>query len=330
MNRRNFMRNGVLTSAFVGGILPFKPFLVQNKNTILPRIKFGVCTDIHHDLYPNVPERLSEFVEDMRRKNADFIIQLGDFCMPKPENKIILDIYNKFSNIKLHVLGNHDTEKEFSKDEVIKFWGSIDKYYSLDVNDYHIIVLDGNEINPSPLRNCKINYERYVSKEQLSWLENDINETNLPTIIFIHQSLDHDAGLENSCEVRAILDRCNQRAGFKKVLMVISGHHHLDYHNIINGIHHIQINSMCYKWLGNRYAESPYSKEINDKFPLLSKMSHYKDSLYAFFEISENGILKITGKQSNFLGKSPQKLGMPEFLFSYPVVPKISNRVIQL
>lgn len=330
MKRRSFIQAGALATAFAGVTLPVEAALRGSLKPKFPTIKFGACADIHQDFYPGVPDRLSEFVDDMTDKNADFIIQLGDFCRPEPENQIIMDIFNRFPHTKLHVLGNHDSEKRFPREEVVKFWGAIGKYYSLNLNDYHIVVLDGNETNPNPSRNCALSYERYISDEQLQWLEEDINSTSLYTLVFSHQSLDLDSGVENSAKVRAVLDRCNQRTGFQKILMVISGHHHLDYHNVINGINYIQVNSMCYHWQGDQFAESPFSKEINDKYPLLPKMSHYKDSLYAFFEISETGVLKMKGKKSDFLGKSPQELGMPEFHHTYRVVPYISDREIQL
>lgn len=320
MKRRDFVRNGIIVSSSISIMSPLKIRRLQNDN--FPKIKFGVCSDIHHDFYPGVPERLSEFVNEMEKRNADFIIQLGDFCRPEPKNKKVVDIFNKFSKTKLHVLGNHDIEKDtYPKNDVIKFWGALDKYYSLDLKEYHLVVLDGN---------CGVNYNRFISSAQLDWFENDISQTNFPTIVFCHQSLDHDSGLENANRVRAVIDRCNEKSGFKKIFLVLSGHHHLDYYNVINGTHYIQINSMCYKWQGNQFAESPYPNEVNKKYPLLSKMSHYKDSLFAFFEIFEDGTLQITGKKSTFFGKSPQELGMPDFLHIYPVVPKISNRIIQL
>lgn len=300
------------------------------KEKQFPGLRFGVCSDVHQDIYYDVPKRLTAFVDDMTRKKADFIIQLGDFCRPEPQNKVIMDIWNRFPNQKLHVIGNHDPENKFSREEVVKFWGAIGKYYSVDLNGYHLVVLDGNDPNPAPARKAPVQYERYVSEEQLDWLEDDLSKTSSPVIVFIHQSLDMDNGVENAARVRAVLDRSNRKAGFRKVQAVLSGHHHLDYHNVINGIHYIQINSMSYHWQGDQYAESPFDEELNRKYHHLKRMNHYKDSLWAYIEISKNGILKMTGQKSEFLGRSPRELGMPEFHHVHPVVPYISDRTIRL
>ncbi len=323
MKRRAFI-TGSMCAATSGIALSSAPIQTEP----FPPLRFGICSDVHHDIYYDAPKRLAAFVDDMEKKNADFIIQLGDFCRPEPGNRAFMNIWNRFPNLKLHVIGNHDPEKKFSREKVVEFWEARGSYYSTDFNGYHLVVLDGND--PNPTRKDSAQYDRYVSAEQLNWLENDVAKTGKPVIVFIHQSLDMDGGVENAARVRAVLDRCNRNAGFLKVQAVFSGHHHLDYYNVINGIHYIQINSMSYHWQGEQYGESPFDDELNRKYPHLKKMNHYKDSLWAFIEISEDGILKMTGQKSEFIGKSPQELGMPEFHRVHPVVPYISDRTIKL
>jgi len=326
MNRRKFITTGSIGAIAVGTKLPLN---IRRNTDDFPALRFGLCADLHQDFYYDAPRRLSHFIDDMIEKKPDFIVQMGDFCRPEPQNKVIMDIWNKFPGNKYHVLGNHDAEHGFTKDQVMAFWNSKGKYYTFDQNGYHFVVMDGNDINPEHTTPWK--YERYISAEQLAWLEQDLQKTSKPTIIFCHQGLDNDSGgIENATKVRSILDRANQAAGFKKVLLVFSGHHHQDYHNQVNGIHYIQINSMSYFWQGNKYAESPFGEELNKKYPLLVKMNHYKDPLWAYIEISTNGELKMHGTKSQFLGKSPAALGMPEFERIFPVVPQISDRHIKL
>ncbi|MFC3197141.1 metallophosphoesterase family protein [Parapedobacter deserti] len=292
------------------------------------RIRFGVCTDVHQDLIPDAERRLAAFIEEMEREKPDFIIQLGDFCFPDEQNTNFMQIWNSFSGKKLHVVGNHDPEGDYTLTEVMDFWGMESPNYSLNLNGYHLVTLNGNDVNPE--HEIPWKYERYISKEQLDWLESDLNATDLPTIVFCHQGLDNPKRIENALFVRTLFERVNQHAGFRKVQLVFSGHHHLDYHNVINGIHYIQINSMSYNWQGDNYAESPYPESVNKQYPLLKYMAHYKDPLWALIEIDESGRLTLTGRSSTFFGKSPQALGKPRYEYAYPVVPHIKDRQVQL
>ena len=90
---------------------------------------------------------------------------------------------------------------------------------------------------------------RYIGKNQLNWLRQDLKETDLPCIVFCHQGLDNDlGGITNATSTRIILEQAKFEGGGSKVQVVFTGHHHQDYHNIINGIHYVQINSMSYQW----------------------------------------------------------------------------------
>jgi len=75
----------------------------------------------------------------------------------------------------------------------------------------------------------------------LQWLEADLEKTTLPIIVFCHQGLTNDmGGIENAKQSPWCLEmQC--KGCFPKSTVVFSGHHHLDYHNVINGIHYIQI-----------------------------------------------------------------------------------------
>src|SRR5690606_30087072 len=125
------------------------------------------------------PKRLQAFVDAMNVARPDFIIQLGDFCVPKPANQVIMDIWNQFTGSKYHVIGNHDNDGGFSHDEVVQFWNAADKYYSFDLNGYHFIILNGNEeVTPGQ------GYPNAISTEQRHWLRDDIDHTDLPVIVF--------------------------------------------------------------------------------------------------------------------------------------------------
>ena len=237
-------------------------------------------------------------------------------------------IWNSYNGKKYHVIGNHDMDGGFTRDQVVEFWKAQDKYYSFDMSGYHFIVLDGNEENPSKERPS--GYARYIGKEQLAWLANDLNNTSLPTIIFCHQGLDNDmGGIYNATESRLILEKANEQAEYQKVQFVFSGHHHQDYYNQINGIHYIQINSMSYQWLGDAYKTIRYSDEVDRNFPWIKYTVPYKDPIWAYVEITEGNTFKLFGKKTEFVGPSPSELNVDMSKYGYPIVPEISNKQIR-
>jgi calcineurin-like phosphoesterase family protein len=265
----------------------------------------------------------------MKSQQVDFIIQLGDFCRPYEKNLPFLKIWESFPGPKFHVLGNHDMDGGFTFEQVVAYWKASGNYYSFDQKGYHFVVLNGNEKNTSKDR--PPGYARYISIEQQDWLEKDLQTTQLPTILFCHQGLDNDmGGIENATPVRLILERANKQAGFKKVQLVFSGHHHLDYQNEINDIFYVQINSMSYQWLGDDFARVRYSKEIDEKYPWIKYTVPYKDPIYTVAEIDTRGTFSLKASSTSFVGPSPKELGMTIHDMPYEIVPYISERKIKL
>jgi 3',5'-cyclic AMP phosphodiesterase CpdA len=272
--------------------------------------------------------RLKAFVEEATEKDLDFIIQLGDFCRPYDHNLGFMSIWNSFPGKKFHVIGNHDMDGGFTREQVVDYWKSEGTYYSFDLKGYHFIVLDGNDEDPSPGRPA--GYARYIGREQLQWLEKDLRETKLPCLVFSHQGLDNDlGGIHNATQTRLVLERANEEAGRQKVFYAFSGHHHQDYSNTINGIHYIQINSMSYQWLGDDFRHIRYSEEIDKSHPWIKYTVPYKDPLWAIVEISEDHILQLHGRKSSFVGPSPEELGVDLHHYGYPIVPYISDKLFK-
>lgn len=310
MRRRNFLKQSAIagiaatsiTKAF--GMVPY-----TEKGKVL--INFGICTDLHHDLIKDGEKRLQAFIEEMNQLKPHFIIQTGDFCMPKEKNRPLMEIWDQFKQPSYHVLGNHDTDGGFTHDQVITFWKATGKYYSFDQNGYHFVVLNGNE---RPQGDTSQAYPRSIGKEQINWMKKDIENTRLPVIIFCHQGIDNDQdGIKEGSLIRLIFERLNQKAGFNQIRLVFSGHHHEDYHNIYNNIHYIQINSMSYQFshaeAGDGYAST-------------------KDPLWAYVSIYDNGIIKIKGKKSVY--PNPENQHSAAGYNGYPTVPYISDRIISL
>lgn len=316
MRRRLFLRTAALSPVCLTGA----ESLVKPKEII----RFGICTDLHHDLIPDGAERLTAFVAAMNQQKADFIIQLGDFCMPKAVNRPLLDVWNKFSGPKYHVIGNHETDGGFNHTQVIDFWNAKGAYYSFDANGYHFVVLNGNEKNPI---GTSKGYPRYIGAAQRQWLVQDLAGTKLPVVVFCHQGLDNDvAGIEQALAIRRIFEKANVQAGYLKIRIVFSGHHHLDYQNEINGIQYVQINSMSYYWAGEKRNTTPYGEELAKNYTHLSSMLRYKEPLWAMVTLFSDGRVEISGKKSDFLDVSPSEVNLTEAESIYPVVSVISQR----
>ena len=280
-------------------------------------IRFGLIADIHKDVMHDADHRLQVFIDRVKKERVDFILQMGDFCIPIPENREFLGIWDSFAGPRHHVLGNHDMDGDgrnrpdkayaFTREETVQYWGMKSRYYSFDVDGVHCVILDGNEKAPKQ----GDGYRRYVAKGQSKWLVKDLAATELPTAVFIHQSLEREnGGIENQQEIRAIMENAKRRDGSLKVIACFSGHHHRDYVRRVNGILYPQINSASYHWLGGQYLRVRYGQEIDKKYPYIKYTVPYKDPLYALVTIdTDRGFLKIEGTQTEFVGPPPWEIG---------------------
>ena len=326
-SRRDFIK--VLSSSGLALMLPLNLGAKDSERGESKPLRFGLCADVHKDIMHDADSRLKAFIDDATDKDLDFIIQLGDFCRPYDYNQEFMSIWNSFPGKKYHVLGNHDMDGGFTRDQTVKYWNATGKNYSFDSKGYHFIVLDGNDKDPSPEHPS--GYARFIGKEQLQWLDHDLEKTDLPSIIFSHQGLDNDlGGIYNATESRLVLERANEQANFQKVQFVFSGHHHQDYHNTINGIHYIQINSMSYQWLGDNHKHIRYSEEVDKSHPWIKFTVPYKDPLWAIAEIDSDQTLRLFGRRTEFVGPSPEDLGVDKRIFGYPIVPYISDKKIKI
>jgi predicted phosphodiesterase len=301
-------------------------------------IRFGVCADVHRDIMFDAEERLRYFVDEMNHEKVDFIIQLGDFCFPKEENRSFVETWNSYNGPTYHVLGNHDMDIS-SKQKIMDFLDMENNYYSFDIKGIHFTVLDPNSFMDSnayvPYENG--NYYAHGSTrgnfppEQLEWLRKDLENTSNPVILFSHQPLSSADSTKNVYEVRTILEKANEEAGFKKVIACINGHTHTDDCKEINGIQYIQINSMSYKWLGEKYAcPERYNPELNAKYPSLKYTAPYRDPLYALVEIHPGSSISIKGRKSDWVPPSPWELGYRSRVEDEDSVPRISDRQLMV
>ena len=298
--RREFIRRLVIAPAAMAWIAQ-----VANAAGSARRVRLGLIADVHQDVMPDGVERVRAFVAAMKQAKPDFILQLGDFCQSHPRNQPFLDAWNAFPGTRYHVLGNHDMDGGATREQTVAFYGMPEKHYAFTAGPVRGIVLDGNE----PGGTAK-GYKRFIGTDQLAWLERELAQTDRPVVIFIHQPLDDEGTgyVENAGAVRTVLEHAAS-----KIIAVFSGHRHMDYERVVNGVRHIQINSASYVWLPGPAARESYPPEVHKAHPYLRNVAAYREPLWALVTIDlERGELVIKGKRSVWVGPNPWQRGAPE------------------
>ena len=264
---------------------------------------FGLCADVHQDVMPDATERMAVFVRAMNERKATFIAQLGDFCIPKQDNRRFLDTFHSFEGPHYHVLGNHDTDSDnltksgYTQKETKAFWGMPGNYYSFVHGGIRFIVLDGND-RPE---DGGTDYPRHIGKPQRQWLDAELARTEEPIVVLSHQGAEHPEGIDNGATVRSILENANRN---------VSGHHHLNYHDEVGGIPYVQVNSMSYFWVGEECQNFAYPPHIHAANPMLEFTAPYRDPLWTMVTVDPDaGEIRIEGRTSVWAGASPEELG---------------------
>ena len=294
-------------------------------------VKIGMCSDVHLPTMHDSEYRLKTFIDSMKIADPDFIIELGDFGTPADKYAGYFDIWNSFPGDKFHVIGNHEMDGGYSRQDAVQYRNMENSYYSFDKNRFHFIVLDGNDPKDE---NAK-GYKQYIGTKQFNWLKQELTRSKYPIVIFSHQGLvlyhsgdGEDYGVENSLQIRKLLETHNNQNPKTKVIACFNGHTHNDYAENINGIWYITINSMSYKWLGEDFEHIRYSSEVDKNFKWIKYTGPYKEPLFTIVEISTKGYIKIYGKTTEWVGPSPWEIGYPDSLKNY-VKPAISQRILE-
>jgi predicted phosphodiesterase len=306
-------------------IFPFIIFLFFGSplSASAQKVKFGAFTDLHIPTMHDGKERLTAFMDSMKIAKPDFIIELGDFNTPAPKYAYGFDIWNSYVGPKYHVIGNHEMDGGFSLAQALAHRMMPSSYYSFEKNGFNFIVLDGNDKKTPDVKG----YQQYMGEKQLVWLKEELTKAKGPIVIFSHQGLGKD-GIDNSAEVRALLEAHNAQAKKNKVIVNFYGHIHYDRAEQLNGIWYVCINSMSYKWLGEEYGHVRYSEQIDKDFKWIKFTAPYKEPLYTVIEISAKGTITIAGKKTEWVGPSPKEVGFPQDNKDYDV-PEIRARTLQ-
>ncbi|KAA3609154.1 MAG: alkaline phosphatase [Planctomycetota bacterium] len=286
-------------------------------------VRIGMIADLHQDVMHDGEARMDSFLEWAASTKVDRVIQLGDFAYPSSKNKAVIDKFNKAKG--LHVIGNHDLDSGHTKKQCIDYWGMPGRYYSHGVGGIRLLVLDGND-KGSPTH--KGGYPSYVGKEQVAWLEDQLQTFGGPFIIFSHQALHGHLAIDNAQEIHALLCKYAE-----KIAICVNGHSHIDLLQRVDGIHYFHVNSASYQWVGGKHKHESYSTEIHAAHPWISYTSPYRDPVFAGLAFDLNsGLLSIEGRESAWVGPSPAELGAdlnPNLIHGEEIAPRIRSRRIQ-
>ena len=263
-------------------------------------VTFGVISDVHQDLQHDATSRMKTFVDEANLLNPNFIIDLGDMSHSTGADTILAQ-FNKFNGQKYLAFGNHDMDNA-SKQTMIEKYKIPQGHYHFDNNGVRFIVLDCafTRKNDSLVDYNHGNYfvnnndRDLITPEQIQWVRNLVDTSNLPTIIFSHQAFDEIGGsVPNRSDFRQMVKDVNTPN--KKIVAAICGHHHIDALSVIDGVNYLQINSASYQWIEN-------GKEYSN-----GRMAEYKDPLYAFITVNPaEKTITVKGKTSEYLAPTPK------------------------
>jgi len=291
------------------------------------QVRIGICTDANLTMMQDATFRITTFIDEMKVKNPDFIIELGDFA--KVSDTDFYKIWDSFPWDKFHVIGDHEMDGGFSNELVLERRMMKSAYYSFDKCGFHFIVLDSNDNKNKAVKDSV----PYIGSQQIEWLKNDLFKAGYPVVIFSHQCLisyqgaEGAFGIENGKQVVEIIGDYNSSNPKKRVIACFNGHSHWDYAEKINDIWYIQMNSMSFNWPEESNEEKRNSTNV-DKNKTLNDTATFKDPLYATVLISTKGWIKILGKKSEWIGPTPFELGCPQKMKKY-IHPAITERTLK-
>lgn len=223
-------------------------------------LKIGILTDAHfaesdtrgtRHYRESIP-KLKEAVKVFKDQGVDLAVEIGDFIDAADsrsrgaELAFLRQIDHQFMKVgvpRLYVLGNHCVYS-LSKKDFLNTVGQESSFSSRDVNGWHIVTLDACH------RKDEVSYDKgnydwtdtEIPEAQREWLQSDLERTENPTIVFVHQRIDLDKpspyAVHSAIKVREILSKSG------RVAAVFQGHSHTNEHKKIDGVDYVTLGAM--------------------------------------------------------------------------------------
>ncbi|MBQ6355425.1 metallophosphoesterase [Candidatus Saccharibacteria bacterium] len=199
-------------------------------------------------------EKLASEVEKIK---PDACFCLGDFIEDTENHDIdaanlryIWSKLTKFPKPLFAVPGNHDL-RTLENEEIAEIMGTNHQTFSTDLGGYHFVCLWPEKNANIPDTAGSTFKTQYISQKDLDWLKQDLQDSQKPSLVFLHFGLANDemrdhfwfahdserAVVANREDVKKILRQHN-------VLAVFSGHQHWTKHLREDGIDYYVVGSI--------------------------------------------------------------------------------------
>lgn len=291
-------------------------------------VKICVFADLHDadGYYNNAPERLEKILQHAREEQVDLVLHCGDLCHGPTLKPELMQQCDAFPLPLLHSIGNHECDGS-TYEQVLAAYHMPKGYYYRDVHGYRFIAFDADQM----LHHGKlIHYEMknywhipdgglrdettvmdVLGDEQIAWLEQTIMDSPFPCVLFGHHSfvrLKDALRPEEREKVQAMMRRVN--ADKQRVQLVMCGHYHVDYLNIVDNVPYFEVNSASNYYIGPTHDR--YPAEILEQHPNARHTLIHNDPVHAIVTLREDGTVHIRGmKSSYFCGVTMESLGLP-------------------
>ena len=140
-----------------------------------------LINEINRNIKPDICVNLGDLIEDTENYNQDIL----NFNYA----------YSKLKNIKCPLyftVGNHDLKSLSNENDLLKILGHNSLTFSIDIKNYHLVFLGLSIDNDIENNDGGINRTNKISERDIKWLEEDLNHTNLKTLIFCHYGIAED------------------------------------------------------------------------------------------------------------------------------------------
>ena len=214
-------------------------------------VTVGLITDIHHGLdseYVRGSVALPLFessLESLLAHQPELLIDLGDRLNHSEPDQAelaateVAAIFDRAPLLKVYLQGNDDVTPRPGQERLL---GAPLGNQSLELGGWQLIFLDTFDGS----------VEGALSLATLTWLERDLAENILPTVVFSHQPLDgeplpgnpffdgdtsYQAHPKGHAEARRLMER-------HKVKLAVSGHAHWNHQVNVNGIYYLTLDAL--------------------------------------------------------------------------------------
>lgn len=315
-------------------------------------VTFSALADFHYkeNMYMSSIADIQSILDRASSEGADFIVHAGDFSNDYSGSPELIKAYlqNNYNLPALGVYGNHELEASADTMAVVTpkltnasvVWGTADGkftsnigHYYYDTNGFRVVCLDTNySFNPTTkkwvhntgLRAPSGNINTFtLGDPQLEWLEGTLTDAaykNIPCIIISHMSFSGEwYSTSDAPTVREIFKKANNiQPG--TVMMSIAGHLHTDHAAVIEGVLHLDLNTVRNgSWISGgpaHYTTETYEYVAHDangnqtstSTKLLKDLTQgkntwfFNDPISAIIHVSSAGNITVEGQETSWLG----------------------------